>query len=245
MLIRRRCFLFSLTWLVLPTVFAQQENPLDTVNVARLLAANTNEFRQREGQRQVVGNAQLSEAALDFARFLSRSDKFGHDADGRRPEERARQHGYDYCIVSENLAYRYNSKGFSADELARNFVQGWERSPGHRQNMLNPEVTEIGVAVAHNEQSGYYYAVQMFGRPQSDAIAFKITNNTIVTISYALSGEPLSLPPGFTRAHRQCGSIGLTVQWPDNQGPTTVTPRNGDRYTIDRESSGKYRLNKK
>ncbi len=35
-----------------------------------------------------------------------------------------------------------------------------------RKNMLAPEVTETGVAVARSGKTGRYYAVQMFGRPR-------------------------------------------------------------------------------
>jgi uncharacterized protein YkwD len=43
-------------------------------------------------------------------------------------------------------------------------VEGWKRSPGHRRNLLAREATQTGVAVARSDQ-GYYYAVQLFGRP--------------------------------------------------------------------------------
>lgn len=38
-----------------------------------------------------------------------------------------------YCIVSENIAHQYNSLGFTTEELAEQFVQGWKNSPGHRK----------------------------------------------------------------------------------------------------------------
>jgi len=39
--------------------------------------------------------------------------------------------------------------------------------------MLDPDVTEIGVAIAQSEESQYFYAVQVFGRPKSLSIAFQ------------------------------------------------------------------------
>ncbi len=242
MSMRAPAFLVSVALLVSVPVAAQQQNTLDTLDVAHKVVVGTNALRRQDGQRQVAGNAQLTNAALEFARFLSRSDEISHTADGRRPEERAKQHGYDYCIVSENLAQRYNSEGFSVDELVQGFLQGWERSPGHRKNMHNPEVTEIGVAVVRNENSGHYYAVQMFGRPQSDMIVFEMTNSSTTAIPYALGNRTYSLLPGYTRTHRECGAVKFEIQWPDDQPPITVAPGNGDRLAIVGDAAGKLRL---
>ncbi len=209
-----------------------------------MIVSGTNDLRQQQGQSKVQDNGQLTEAAREFALFLSRSEMISHTADGRQPDERAKQHGYDYCLVSENIAYQYSSEGFSADQLARELVQGWERSPGHRKNMHHPDVTEIGVAVAHNAHSGNYYAVQMFGRPQSASMAFEIGNRSGVVISYAFSGRSYSLEPSYSRTHRECGAVQLEVQWPGEPAPLTVAARNGDRYTVVRDGAGKFEIKK-
>lgn len=36
---------------------------------------------------------------------MAKTGKYGHAADGRKPAERAAAHGYEYCIVRENIAY--------------------------------------------------------------------------------------------------------------------------------------------
>src|SRR6266404_4082137 len=124
MLTRRCCLLLCLVSLLVAPALAKDKkakpknDSLDTDNVAQRIVASTNDFRRQEGRSQIHRNQVLTETALEFARFLSRSDKFGHEADRRRPDERAKQHGYDYCIVLENIAYQYNSDGFKADELA-------------------------------------------------------------------------------------------------------------------------------
>jgi hypothetical protein len=70
--------------------------------------------------------------------------------------------GYEYITVAENLA-----SGDFADAEA--LVDAWMNSPGHRANILNHDVTEIGIAVAYTEFQGrmQYVAVQHFGRPKS------------------------------------------------------------------------------
>ena len=147
---------------------AQQRSP-DPEQVAALAVQLTNEFRSQEGKQAVVVNAKLLAAARYFAGYLAKTGKFSHEADGSNPAARAKQHGYDYCIVSENIAYEFSSTGFATRELAQGFVEGWKSSPGHRKNMLDPDVTETGVAVVAGKP-GHYYAAQIFGRPISQVI---------------------------------------------------------------------------
>jgi hypothetical protein len=173
---------------------------------------------------------------------MARTDKYGHTADGNPPTARAKQHGYDYCMVSENLAYQFSTAGFTTEELAQVFFQGWKHSPDHRQNMLDPAVTEVGVAVAQSEQTGNYYAVQMFGRPQSQTVEFQITNQADAVIQYEVGGQMLSLPPQFTRTHQQCLTAALIMHWSDGQEPTTVQPKNQDHYVIVQMDTGQFRL---
>jgi len=73
-------------------------------------------------------------------------------------------HGYDDCLVAETIANQVRSTGFTADDLVKTFVSGWKNSPERRKNMLDPDVTDIGVAVARRSDSPTYLAVQMFGR---------------------------------------------------------------------------------
>src|SRR5437868_4626698 len=71
----------------------------------------------------------LDQATRYFANFMARTDLYGHEADGNHPADRARIFGYDYCIIDENIAWQFNSGGFSTRELARSFYEGWRDSP--------------------------------------------------------------------------------------------------------------------
>lgn len=220
---------------------APPERPPDLPEMVKLIVRSTNEFRQEEGRREVKINPKLNETAQYFANYMARTDKYGHHADGSRPAERATKHGYDYCIVSENIGYQYTSVGFATEELSRGFFRGWRHSPGHRKNMLDPDVTETSVAVARSEQTGYYYAVQMFGRPKSKFIEFQVTNNSDTVIQYEIAGRTFPLPPRVTRTHGRCRPAELTVQWPAEQESTAVQPNDGDHYTVVRDN-GSFRL---
>ena len=177
-------------------------------------------------------NAQLEAAAQDFARFMARTGKYGHTADGRRPPQRAAAPGYDYCLVAENIAYRYRSSGYdSGAKLAAELVEGWKNSPEHRHNMLLPAATETGVGVAQG-QHGPYFAVQMFGRPKSAAIRFSVENRSGETVQYSAGGRSYTLAPRVTRTHTVCRRPELSIGAPGSKEKYTTRPTDGARYTV-------------
>src|SRR5437868_401202 len=98
----------------------------DFARAAQLVIDQTNRFRQDQHRPPVAVNAQLMATAHDFAEWTARTDLYGHEADGLQPWDRAKKHGYDYCLVAENIAYVWRSAAFGTDELAKQFVDGWE-----------------------------------------------------------------------------------------------------------------------
>lgn len=214
----------------------------DLVEAGRLIVQGTNAFRARQGAGATKPNSRLQQAARDFARYMARTGRYSHEADGRQPWERAGAHGYAYCMVSENIAFQFDSRGFQTRDLAERFVKGRELSPGHRRNMLDPDATETGVAVARSE-GGRYYAVQLFGRPQSMRIAFRIANRTAHTVSYQLGDERFQLAPRMVRRHEQCRPHALSIRLPGASQATTVQPAHGGRYAIER-SGNRLRVSK-
>ena len=137
----------------------------------------TNAFRKDNKLGALKPNAALTAAARAFADYLGKSGKFGHEADGRQPAQRAEAQGYRYCTVAENLALNLDSRGFETQQLAREATEGWKGSPGHRANMLRPHVTEIGVAVVRApDRDPKFISVQLFGRPEALKVQFTIEN---------------------------------------------------------------------
>jgi uncharacterized protein YkwD len=222
-----------------PTIHHQ---PPELAEVVERLIILTNAFRQKEGRPSLAPNPQLTATAQDFATFMARTGQFGHTADGQSPEARAQAHGYDVCLIAENIAFQHNPAGFTPAALAQGFFEGWQHSPGHRENLLDPAVTETGIGVAQSAQTGAYYAVQLFGRPKSQQIEFQITNTSDKAILYALDGQTVSLPPRATHTHQQCRPPEVTFQWPGTHERKTVHPSHGGRYTIIQGKAGDFRL---
>ncbi|MGB7327334.1 MAG: CAP domain-containing protein [Rubripirellula sp.] len=175
--------------------------------VEKAIVTQTNDFRNEHDLQPVSMDSKLTETASRFAKFMAKSGKYGHRADGQTPAQRAKAAGYKYCVVRENIAYRTNTGEVAAKSLIDVFVQGWIDSPPHRENMLADYVTETGVAVATND-GVTFYAVQLFGRPKSAAIKLKVTNESddtrVIVIAANDSEDEVELPPRSVITMKRC-----------------------------------------
>jgi uncharacterized protein YkwD len=232
----------------------EADPPKDGPNLAEVskqVVAATNQFRKQEGRPELKVNAELTRAAQYFADFMARTDKYSHTADDKQPWDRAAEYGYKYCIVAENIAYQFNSEGFTTRELTDGFIEGWKKSPHHRENMLDPDVDDIGVGVARSATTGRYYAVQDFGRPKSKEIKFQITNQAGDTLEYTLAGKTYSIKPDYTVTHETCRPPDLVFPFtggaekPAKEKAKTFHPKPGARYVIAKDDSGKYTVQEK
>jgi uncharacterized protein YkwD len=140
----------------------------DLPQVEKIVVAGTNQFRAGESRVVLRNSPALEKAARDFAEYMAKTGKFDHEVDGTTPATRVKAAGYQYCRIGENIARFYSTHGFTTSDLGRQLVQGWKESPGHRRNMLEPDVIETGVAVVHKRHDGIddFYAVQLFGKPR-------------------------------------------------------------------------------
>jgi uncharacterized protein YkwD len=125
------------SYIFLPIVFRQ---PLPDF-VIRLINA-TNSYRTQYGCPAVTLSQQLSSAAESHSQDMALHDFFSHTgSDGSSPWQRIAATGYEYWSAAENIA-----AGYTTPEAV---VQAWMSSGGHRDNILNCALREIGV--------GYYY----------------------------------------------------------------------------------------
>lgn len=215
---------------------------VDAGAAAERIVAQTNAFRTANQRRPVTSSAALTAAAQRFAEFMAGTDEYGHEADGRKPAARAAAQGYAYCLVAENIAYQFSSSGFASDDLAERIFEGWEESPGHRRNMVLPQVTDIGVGLAQSARTRRWYAVQMFGQPKSESTRFQIANRADAAIRYELDDEAFTLAPRVTRTHNGCFRGPLRLLWPDGAASPPLEPRNGARFVVERSPAGRWRL---
>ena len=207
----------------------------DSSAVELSIRAATNDFRASERRVALDTDPRLAKAAQEFASFMARTAKYGHDVDGRTPALRATAAGYDHCIVSENIAYQESSVELNAEELSRTLMDSWKNSPGHRKNLLDADVTQFGVGVAR-ASNGRNYAVQLFAKPSTEMTNFEIRNSSAAVFNYKFGETAYSIPVGTKRMHGFCRPAPLVV--PD---VAVVIPLNGDWFTVVGEA-GKARV---
>jgi hypothetical protein len=108
--------------------------------------------------------------------------------------------------------------------------------------MADSNVTEIGVGIDRSEDTDYYYAVQLFGRPRSAMFGFELENETETTIEYSVGDERFRLPPRYRRTHRLCQPEPVRIEWGGKRETATVNPRGGEAYRIVRGDDGRLQL---
>lgn len=122
----------------------------------------TNTERDKENLSTLVQSDNLSKAAEKKIEDMFEEQYFAHisPVTGQDVTYFVGLYNYGYVLVGENLAM-----GDFADE--EELVQSWMDSPGHRENILKSEFTEIGVAAQLGEIEGRttWLAVQIFAKP--------------------------------------------------------------------------------
>jgi len=128
--------------------------------VANDIVRYTNEQRSRNGLPPFVASARLMQAAQLHAKQMAEYQRMDHTISGAQYptlQSRLDAVGYAYSTAAENVAWNNQS--------AQSVVAGWMNSPGHRANILNPGLTEIGTAMARSAK-GEPYWIQVFGTPR-------------------------------------------------------------------------------
>ena len=104
------------------------------------ILAAMNRERTARGLGTLRLNDKLSRAANDRIGDMFAKNYFAHvSPDGIQPFVWVSKRGYRYRLIGENLAV-----GFRGTAV----VDGWMRSPGHRENILQRGFDEVGIAIA-------------------------------------------------------------------------------------------------
>jgi len=134
----------------------------------RGLLEATNEKRQANGQKPLLMNQRLTDAAQAKANDMAARDYWSHNTpEGQAPWVFIDQAGYSYRKAGENLAY-----GFKNNDAT---IIGWMNSQEHRENLLDAEYQEVGFGFANAnnyQKSGQEtIVVAMYGEPSTTPVA--------------------------------------------------------------------------
>ena len=139
---------------VTPNLHAQRTfGPENNLTVAeQYLFAAANEARANQGLSPLRLDPVLTEASAFHAREMANHDAISHQFDGE-PElaTRGANAGAHFSLISENVGEAPSS--VIIHDL-------WMHSPGHRANLLDPNVDSIGIAIV--TRNNQLYAVEDF-----------------------------------------------------------------------------------
>jgi hypothetical protein len=124
----------------------------------------TNRYRAQNGRAPLIEDSQLDLIAGLRAQDMFLRQYFAHIApDGTSPETVADTLHYSYTKLGENIAL-----GDFTDDA--DIVTEWMRSPEHRDSILLPAFTKIGVAIRKGVLKGQtvWIGVQVFASPPPD-----------------------------------------------------------------------------
>ena len=116
-----------------------------------------NQERAKAGCRAVTRDSRLAKAARAHSADMAARNYFDHTTpEGVTFDKRIIQAGYRYSRAAENIALGQSSPA--------SVMKGWMNSKGHRDNILNCALTNLGVGLAHST-GGRPYWTQDFGTP--------------------------------------------------------------------------------
>ena len=131
-----------------------------SASVANEIVRETNYQRASMKLPAFIVSPRLMEAARLHAEQMAAHQRMEHTISAARYptlESRLQAVSYVYGNAAENVAWNSPS--------AQAVVGGWMNSAGHRANILNPGLTEIGAAMARSAK-GEPYWIQVFGTPR-------------------------------------------------------------------------------
>ncbi len=121
---------------------------------AEQLFALANQARARAGAGKLQWDPALAEAAMKHCERMAAEGPIAHRYGGEMGlAERTAAAGAHFSEVEENVA---------VGQYPEQIHEGWMNSPGHRENLLNPQVDHVGIAVV--AARGVLYAVQDFSQ---------------------------------------------------------------------------------
>ncbi|MGG0487207.1 CAP domain-containing protein [Priestia aryabhattai] len=114
-----------------------------------------NQERSKAGLKPLTINNTLTKSAQAKAQDMHDKKYFDHTSPTYgSPFQEMTTFGYKYSYAGENIA--------QGQKTPSEVMTAWMNSQGHRENILNPNFTEIGVGYVSDNS----YWVQQFGKPQ-------------------------------------------------------------------------------
>lgn len=126
------------------------------LEISALITEQTNAFRKSNNLHSLYNETSLQKYAKLHSVSMLENDFFAHaDQNGCDITCRLKANGYRASSWGENLAQMEFSKTPTAKEVVSFFMKGWEKSVGHRKNLLSPLFTHQGIGIAVSDNAIY------------------------------------------------------------------------------------------
>ena len=140
--------------LVAPVVFAQPPSPIASSTAIQReswqIMQLANQARARAGAGPLQWDAALATAARQHCLRMAADGSISHQYPGELDvSARAAQAGAHFSLIEENVAVAPTPAAIH---------DGWMNSPHHRDNLLNPQVDHVGIAVVAGRYGLYAVA---------------------------------------------------------------------------------------
>ncbi len=144
----------------LPAIPAAQPAPPSIETMEAQTVQLVNAEREKRGLSTLAVNTTLTGVARDYSALMGRENFFSHyDKNNKNVGDRVEAMGINYHMVGENLF-----KSINAPDPIPLAIEGWMKSPKHRENILTPEYTQTGIGVWRSGAT--YYFTQVFLLPR-------------------------------------------------------------------------------
>jgi hypothetical protein len=213
-----------------PVAHAQSSRTYTIQQEAWQIVQLANQARAANGAGPLRWDPALAIAARQHCLRMAAEGPISHQYRGEPDvSERAGQAGAHFSLIEENVAF---------GPTPATIHDSWMNSPGHRTNMLNPEVDRVGVAVVAS--GGELYAVADYER----AVPVLAQADVEASVAKLLHAQGLAVlaDPTVARAYcaqpegfRGSSQPGFIMRWQD--ADLTQLPQ----ALLDRVATGKYR----
>jgi len=116
----------------------------------------TNEERKAAGLQPLRLNSELNQLAQVHSDDMVTVGYFAHeDVSGCALTCRVKKSKLEPLAWAENIVVLHKSHLLSQEEIAAELMESWLESGGHRENILHPSYTHVGIGFAYDGNSLY------------------------------------------------------------------------------------------
>ncbi|MFJ7935778.1 CAP domain-containing protein [Sporosarcina sp. NPDC096371] len=133
-----------------PEVSGETPGEASISEIEKAVLDLTNAERQKAGLKPLQSDKNLMTSARQKSTDMATNNYFSHTSPTYgSPFDQMKANGITYKAAAENIAM--------GQRTAEEVVKGWMESPGHRENILTPGYTHIGIGF---DKDGNYWTQQ-------------------------------------------------------------------------------------